>query len=418
VSLAAESLHDSASARIGSMFRLLMQIRVLLAGLSLLLVPFEREHMEGTLLLVGLGALSFLAAFSWREIVTWLLRHQVLIGFEVFVCFAVLYIGGVLGPFFLSTVITSAVVGLLFSRRDLLLVCGLQMSLYYAALAGEVREALTFQTLVAMPAFYLVAGFTGMKLRRLFEESRDLEYARRRAEVLAAAAEERARLAREMHDSLAKTLRGIAMAAGALPTWVRSSPHRAETEACTIAAAAEEASREARKLIGQLRTYPVDRPLGESLRNLVDAWAAKAGVAARVSVRTPVEPPLGARHEMVAIVQEALENVARHADASAVEVSLTEAGGRLSLTVRDDGNGFEPPDDPADLAGEGHYGVIGMRERAATVGADLRVESTVGGGTAVTVGLPVVPSERVADRRAAPALRAGVSPDGTEVQEV
>ncbi|MBC6461867.1 sensor histidine kinase [Actinomadura sp. HBU206391] len=381
-----DPLGIAAGARIGATFRLLMQVRFLLAIVSLLLVPYERRMLSDFLIVAGIALLSVLAAFGWRQIVPSLVKHPVLIGFDVFVSYAVLETAGVLGPFFLFTVVTSAVAGLLYRLPGLLLVCTLQVMLYYTAAVGGTELVVVFQTAIAMPAFYLIVGFVGIGLRGLYDEYAALDEARHRAEIGAAAAEERTRLAREMHDSLAKTLRGIALSAIALPIWVNRSPRRAEDEARRIAAAAEIASREVRELISDLRDYAIDRPLAVALREIVESWAESAGISADVRTGPDIDLPLRQRYEVLAILKEALENVARHAGASSVTVELTAVTGRqVVMIVSDDGNGFSMTEDLSGLVRNGHYGLVGMRERASTMGAALSVTSKPGEGTTVTV---------------------------------
>jgi signal transduction histidine kinase len=383
-------------ARLGATLRLLLKLRVLLAGLSLLWGATERLPLTAMVIVAGVGLLSGLALAGWEQIVPWLLRYPVLIGFDAFVCYAPMQVGGVLGPFFLLTVVTSAGAGLLHRRPGVLLVCGAQVLLYYAA-AMAAHTTANFQTVVAMPAFYPIAGFAGMALRRLFDDYAAVDLARRRAEVTSAAAEERNRLAREMHDSLAKTLRGIAMAVTALPVWVAKSPERAGLEAARIAAAIEVASREARQLITGLRDGAVRQPLGRTIVQMARSTERSADITADAHVDMTIELPLLARYELSAILSEALENVVRHAHATRVKIRLAAEGPSVVLTIRDDGEGFEAEADPEfdGLVRAGHYGLIGMRERAVRAGGTLTISSRPGDGTTLTV---VVPLETSADQ--------------------
>nr|WP_272917938.1 histidine kinase [Actinomadura rayongensis] len=213
--------------------------------------------------------------------------------------------------------------------------------------------------------------------------------ARRRAEVAAAAAEERARLAREMHDSLAKTLRGIALAAAALPGWVERDPRRGIEEAARIAAATEIASREARHLLTDLREQAVQRSLPEAVAEVAGTWSRESGVPVVLDLSADGDLPSRSRYEAVAILSEALANVARHAGAHAVHVrSFVDEDDGVVLEVHDDGRGCALPDLPT-LARAGHYGVVGLHERAARVGGAATVRSVPGAGTTVTVRLPL-----------------------------
>jgi signal transduction histidine kinase len=89
------------------------------------------------------------------------------------------------------------------------------------------------------------------------------------------------------------------------------------------------------------------------------------------------------------IVQQALANVAAHAQAQHAVVGVAFAHDGLTLTVRDDGRGFVPPDQPADLVTEGHFGLMGMRERAMLYGGHLTIDASPGKGTTITAWLPV-----------------------------
>ncbi|MGI5167410.1 sensor histidine kinase [Spirillospora sp. CA-253888] len=393
--MAADDRFDNAAgARLGGLFRLLMQVRILVATVSLLLVPAERRTLNSAFLVVCIVALSVLGVIAWRQIASWLLKYPVLLGIDACISYAVLEAGGVLGPFFLFTLITSAVSGLLYRRLGIVLICVVQVMLYYAAAAGDAELLVSFQTLIAMPAFYLIVAFIGHGLRGLLDEHGALEEARRKAEVLAAGAEERARLAREMHDSLTKTLRGIALVAMALPTWVERSPDRAAAEARRISAAAEAAAAEARQLITDLRTAPAARPLADQVRDVARDWSAEQEMPTSATVLDFAEPPPVVAAEIVAVLKEALENVARHAHASRVEVGLAEEDDRLVLTVRDDGRGMAGPPDLERLFDDGHYGLVGMGERAASAGGSVEIDSAPGAGTTVRLSLPrtAVPS--------------------------
>src|ERR687884_483767 len=172
-----------------------------------------------------------------------------------------------------------------------------------------------------------------------------------------ARAEERARMAREIHDTLAQGLTAIALhLEGALPHLERD-PERARERLERALAATRESLEEARRSVLNLRTgLPAGQPLAAALGTLGRAFTAETGV--RVYVRTtPVRPlPLGVEVELFRIAQEALANVRAHARAHEV--------------------------------GDGHHGIVGMRERAALVGGRLQVQSRPGGGTTVKVTVP------------------------------
>jgi signal transduction histidine kinase len=202
------------------------------------------------------------------------------------------------------------------------------------------------------------------------------------------AAEERARLAREMHDSLAKTLHGIALSADGLRNWVQRSPEVAAAKANDLARAAEVASAEARQLIGNLRADAGDRPLDELLRATVTGWSQDTGTHTELHLG-PMALDATARYELLCVLREALRNVERHAEARRVVVTLADEGDRAWLEVRDDGRGFALDVSQAEAwQRAGHYGLVGMSERAERAGGSLEIRSTPGEGSTVRMNLP------------------------------
>jgi signal transduction histidine kinase len=368
-------------ARVGAAFRLLMQLRTFTAVITLLLLP--KHQINGIVLLVSLAALSWIAAQHWRWIVPLLLRYPVLVAVDVAVSFTVLEIGGPTGPFFLATVVTVAVAGLLFRLPGMLTASALQVLWYYLTFAAaDVPDgAVTFQSVIGQPAYYPLIGFAGVALRKLIDDQAA-------AESRAAASEERARLAREMHDSLAKTLRGVALSAAALPMWVRGDSERAIEEAGRLASAVEIASREARGLISGLRDDSVTLPLSDAVSAIVDKWHESSGINVQCELDSSVDLRLRARYEMVAICSEALTNIARHAEATSVSIRLTATGKSVALTISDDGKGFQMTT-VEDLARAGHYGLLGLRERAERAGGALSVTAAPGAGTTLNVTMPL-----------------------------
>lgn len=205
-----------------------------------------------------------------------------------------------------------------------------------------------------------------------------------------AASSERARLARELHDSLSKTLRGVAFAALALPTSLRRHPELAEQLATTVSAGVEEAAEQARGLVSGLRLDHPARPFGRVVEATCQDWSRSTGVTVELDLH-PGEPTIAARYELLRILSEALTNVERHAGASQVKVSLYQHAGVFRFIVADDGRGL--PHDPSG-PGEGHFGIVGMSERARALGGGLKVDSAAGEGTRVTVTVPIRPDDR------------------------
>ena len=202
-----------------------------------------------------------------------------------------------------------------------------------------------------------------------------------------ARAEERARIAREIHDTLVQGLTAIGLQLeGALAAF-DESPHRARERLRRALDVSRESLEEARRSVLDLRAMPlVGRPLAEALAGLGRRFTSETGI--RVHVRAPAgsELPFRVEAELLRIVQEALTNVRKHAMAGEVEVTLRRAGGSLRLSVRDDGRGFS-----ARKGSDAGVGMLGMQERARLLGGRLRVESRPGRGTSVLASVPIGP---------------------------
>jgi two-component system NarL family sensor kinase len=207
-----------------------------------------------------------------------------------------------------------------------------------------------------------------------------------------ARAEERARLAREIHDTLAQGLTAIALDIEGAIRHIESNPDRARERLERALATARENLEEARRSVLDLRTAPLaGRPLVEALAALGRAFTSETGV--RVQVRGEAALPLRVEAELYRIAQEALTNVRKHARASQVEIALRADDEGVSLTIADNGIGLAAKGSSEPKAGgrtgEGRHGIIGMRERARLLGGRLRIARRPGGGTTVSVRVPL-----------------------------
>ncbi|MBV1850512.1 sensor histidine kinase [Catellatospora tritici] len=293
---------------------------------------------------------------------------------------AVLGLGGGEVAFFCCAVGASALAGVLVGFRALLpAACYAGLGYLVAArllgsvpgapsLAGFVLAFPIANVLTAVGAAVATAALAGY-----VESSVRLVAAAQRT----AAASERARLARELHDSVTKTLRGVSFAALALPASLRRQPGLAEQLAATVSAGATAAVRQAQQVLEGLRLDDPDHEFAATVQRICRQWSEREGIAVRVSVR-PADLPLDQRYELGQILRESLVNIARHAGATSVTVELAPVAGGVRLHVTDDGCGFRVP---AGLSG--CFGLIGMAERAAAVRGTLRVVSAPGRGTIV-----------------------------------
>lgn len=203
-----------------------------------------------------------------------------------------------------------------------------------------------------------------------------------------ARAEERTRIAREIHDTLAQGLTAIALHIEGAMRQLETRPDRARERLERALAMARENLDEARRSVIDLRTSSQleGRPLAEALAGLARSFTSDTGVPVRVQAVHTERLPLRTESELLRIAQEALANVRKHAHAHEVEVALRRRGPTISLSVRDDGAGFAHR---TRAARPDSHGLIGMRERAKLLGGRLRISSAAGQGTRVVARVPV-----------------------------
>ena len=203
--------------------------------------------------------------------------------------------------------------------------------------------------------------------------------------------EERKRLARELHDETVQSLialdQKIQMARKALGR----DPQACASRLDELRAMTTDIVEKVRRFSRNLRPiYLEDLGLIPALEMLTrDAGGEGKLVTACCVTGEPKR--LSAEREMALyrLVQEALNNVTAHANASRADVTITFVGDEVSVTIADDGVGFAIPDRPGELAEAGHYGVLGMRERAELAGGWLNIESEPGHGTRIEIRLPI-----------------------------
>lgn len=222
-------------------------------------------------------------------------------------------------------------------------------------------------------------------LRELEAAHRDLADHAARIEDLTLAAE-RQRMARELHDTLAQGVAGLILQLEAADSHLAAGrAERAQGIVQQAMGRARATLAEARQAIGDLREgQPTLPDLSSALRKETERFTSATGIPCALDLMLPESVPDDVCEHIVRIVAEVLTNVARHAQAQHVWVSGKEAEGRLVVDVRDDGIGFDPA---SALARAGHYGLIGMRERARLAGGTLDIASAPGDGARLTLRL-------------------------------
>jgi two-component system nitrate/nitrite sensor histidine kinase NarX len=199
--------------------------------------------------------------------------------------------------------------------------------------------------------------------------------------------QERARLAREIHDGLAQTIGFLKLQAAQLRNQIEKGDFiRALQSADLFYTTLTEAYQDARQAIDGLRISPDECGLNGWLRQIASEFQDLSGLEVHLE-ETPVEDEVSpeVQAQLIRIIQEALSNVRKHAQASEVWLAIRQTNGDLLLEVRDDGDGFTPQD----ISSASRHGLRGMRERAELVGADFQVISRPQQGATVRVRLPL-----------------------------
>jgi len=221
------------------------------------------------------------------------------------------------------------------------------------------------------------------------------------AAVTMAQEDERKRLARELHDETVQSLVALGHRVEMAQKAFDKDPGRARQRLDELQKLVADIQAEVRRLSRALRPlYLEDLGLMPAVEMLAQEVARAGGLQISTQVEGEVRR-LAADLELTAyrIAQEGLSNVVRHAQAQAAWLTICFAPHGLTLQVRDDGCGFEPPANPADLAHQGHFGLMGIHERALLLGGWMQVRSEAGAGATLEVFLPLAePSKDQAQR--------------------
>ena len=232
----------------------------------------------------------------------------------------------------------------------------------------------------------LVALGVSWLMKRQREQRQSLAAANQRLGQYAATSEqlavsqERNRLARDLHDTLAHSLSGVSVQLEAVQALWDVNADAARKMLDQATANTRSGLSEARRALHALRAKPLeDLGLALAVSTLAESVAARSGLALDLDVPHHLDQLAPEVEQcLYRVAQEALANVARHADARSLSVALVRANGRVTLTIADDGRGF----DLAAVEGA-HFGLQGLRERAEMVGGMLQVSSRMDQGTCI-----------------------------------
>ncbi|MBP2002188.1 signal transduction histidine kinase [Paenibacillus shirakamiensis] len=203
--------------------------------------------------------------------------------------------------------------------------------------------------------------------------------------------EERRRMARDLHDTVSQQLFAIHMAASSLPKVLQVNPSRADEVMQQLIQMSTAAQKQMRALIAQLRPMELE---GKTLSEGLDAWfpdyCRQNNLKGIKEMDLHGELTEAKEYQLFLMIQEAMANIVKHANANVVSLSLRENPHQVVLSVSDDGQGFNPSKDQR----QGSYGLTTMRERAEKLGGQVEIISKLGAGTTIRVHIPKFEEEK------------------------
>jgi signal transduction histidine kinase len=376
---------------LGRLAQYVLVVRITAAVLALVGVLLRPAPQPVLLVLLPIVvACNYLALRHWSELVARLriADKPLYLLLDGTLAWAMLTVVGIGSPLVLYLVATGLLAGLVHRGRQAV-PCTLALAGGYLLVlvlgSGYLPGTLGVHTVLTLPALLLGSAPAGVAVKRLL-----LAQQRAAREVAdlheqGAVQEERLRLARDLHDSVTKNLYGIGLLAHGLQAALDRGEHgSARATSALIGRTASGLAAQARDVIHDLREPEPDLPA--ALTALVERVGEEHALTIDLRVLDPPAVAGPARHEVLAVAGEALHNAVKHAHAERVEVRLEGGADGLRLVVADDGVGLDGPR----TAEQGHYGLVGMQERAARAGGRLEVSSERGTGTRVQLELPVV----------------------------
>ncbi|GAA3829740.1 hypothetical protein GCM10022403_073720 [Streptomyces coacervatus] len=347
---------------------------------------------------------SYVLFRDWERFGPLLLRHPTLLALDTLFGSLLLISAGPDTTLAYVSVCTPLLAGIVYGWRGAAVFASLQaLILFFVHAASKHLHAAGPAETLLLPGLCVIAGAVGSALRNLMfrfgAATQALTTMQARLAVTEAVSAERARLAREMHDSVAKTLHGVALAADGLAGSAGAAHVDAELvkqQAELVARSARRADAESRELLADLRResdpdHVTDVPAELAARTR--DFSTRTGVPATYRPTgehaVPPVPPAVAR-QLLTIASEAMENAHRHAAPTRVDVSAGVDSGLLRISVYDDGRGLPSGTTLEQLRRAGHFGLVGMVERAASVGARISIgRGAHARGTEVCLELPL-----------------------------
>lgn len=199
--------------------------------------------------------------------------------------------------------------------------------------------------------------------------------------------EERRRISRDLHDGPAQGLTNISMRLDIMQTLLQTNPDMAISELNRINSRVVSVINELRRLIYDLRPVAIDEVgLISATLEMTRSIERDTDMSFQVDIAPDVKDDISPAKQVAIyrLIQEIFNNMKKHAEASLITLRFARQAGEMVITIRDNGIGFDPTVIPA-----GHYGMIGMKERASLLGGSLEIHSEIGSGSAFTIRVPV-----------------------------
>jgi signal transduction histidine kinase len=256
--------------------------------------------------------------------------------------------------------------------------------------ARNARAALALLGAALVPALYLGLHAARARSGRARHAPAGARHLRLEREA-AIAAQERQRIARDMHDGIGQDLYALKLELQRFHAQSRRTHPQLHAGLGQMLGLADEVMTNLRSVIDDLRPAGLEHGLAAAIHSQAGKFRRRAGKTCSIEVGIDVECDPAALNQdsataLFRILQEALANIRRHAGATHVRVQLAQRGGQLSLSVTDNGCGF----DPAAAGKPGAFGLAGMRERVDALGGVLDIDSAPARGTTLTLTIPLL----------------------------